>query len=141
MSAQANLNGLYPPKSSGVWRKNVNWQPIPIHPGDPRVLFTFRYGCPLYNKLLVQADSSEEFKNLNKLYESMFKYISEYTNSSITNLSEAYYLYDALHIEEQMGYPLPSWTHAVYPEPIRTLALTLFEKFVYDDQMKKLCKY
>ncbi|CAH1098917.1 unnamed protein product [Psylliodes chrysocephalus] len=139
MSAQANLNGLYPPKGSDVWRKNVDWQPIPVHPADPRKIFNGRgESCPLYNNLSAKAAASEEFANLNNIYASMFQYISKHTNSTSMSMTKAVYIYDSLHIEEQVGYPLPSWTQAVYPEPLSTLAASVFEQIVYYDQMKKL---
>ncbi|XP_020614726.1 testicular acid phosphatase homolog, partial [Orbicella faveolata] len=31
MSAQTQLNGLYPPKGHQIWRDNLDWQPIGIH--------------------------------------------------------------------------------------------------------------
>lgn len=31
MSAEANLAGLYPPKTADIWNNQIEWQPIPIH--------------------------------------------------------------------------------------------------------------
>ena len=31
MTAQAVLNGLYPPAGSQVWKEGLHWQPIPVH--------------------------------------------------------------------------------------------------------------
>ena len=31
MTAQAVLNGLYPPEGDQVWKAGLGWQPVPVH--------------------------------------------------------------------------------------------------------------
>ena len=31
MTAQAVLNGLYPPAGQQMWKEGLKWQPIPVH--------------------------------------------------------------------------------------------------------------
>ncbi|CAG9864600.1 unnamed protein product [Phyllotreta striolata] len=137
MSAQANVYGLYPATGSQVWRKYVNWQPIPIHPSDPRVV-TSSNSCPAYYELYAKLANEEEFINLDKQYSSLYQYVSEKTGLNVTTFSDLIQFYDALHIEEQVGYSLPSWTSSFYPEPLSTLAAKTYQSLSYNTPMKRL---
>lgn len=48
MTAQAVLNGLYPPKNFQVWNKRIPWQPIPVHTSQRHkddIVLDKRYSC------------------------------------------------------------------------------------------------
>ncbi|CAG9858196.1 unnamed protein product [Phyllotreta striolata] len=122
MSAQANLYGLYTAIGNQVWRKSVNWQPIPLHPANRKVFRTLPTDCSKYTALKQEVDSNEEYTNIDKTYADLYRYISQNTNTPNVTLDVIYTLWDSLLIEDQVGYALPSWTSSLYPEPIQTLA-------------------
>ncbi|CAG9864602.1 unnamed protein product [Phyllotreta striolata] len=131
MSGQANLYGLYPATGTQVWRKNVNWQPIPLHPANPKVFATMPEDCPNYMTLWGQVSSTQEYTDLDKTYASLYRYISENTNVPNISLRDVYSLWDSLYIEQQVGYSLPSWTYSIFPEPSQSLAAKFFESLSY----------
>ncbi|CAG9864601.1 unnamed protein product [Phyllotreta striolata] len=138
MSAQANLYGLYPATGTQVWRKNVNWQPIPVHPANQKAFASIPLDCPKYFTAIEEVSSSEEFTNLDKTYASVYQYISEHTNTPNITLSHVGQLWDALLIEDLVGYSLPSWTYSVYPQPIGALTAKYFELFCYNQVLQQI---
>ncbi|CAG9858195.1 unnamed protein product [Phyllotreta striolata] len=138
MSAQANLYGLYPATGNQVWRKNVNWQPIPLHPANTKTFSVYPQGCPNYNALRQEVDSNEEYTNIDKTYADLYRYISQNTNTPNVTLDDVFTLWDSLLIEDQVGYALPSWTSSLYPEPIRTLAAKWFAKHCYNQALQQI---
>jgi len=137
MSAQANLFGLYPAKGAQVWNKGTTWQPIPIHPSDPRIIYMGVSSCSALNTLLANVMNEEDLVTFNSTYSSMYTYLSNYTRSNINSLFGAYSVYDTLLIEDDVGLPLPSWTSAVYPEPLATITAKVFSTFTYTTQLKR----
>jgi len=137
MSAQANLFGLYPAKGTQVWNRGTTWQPIPIHPSDPRIVYTGVSSCSALNRLLPNVINEEEFVTLDTTYASMYAYLSSHTGSNITSFFGAASVYDTLIIEDNLGFPLPSWTSAVYPEPLATITARAFSMFSYTTQLKR----
>lgn len=140
MSAQAFIYGLYTANGRQVWHKNVNWQPIPIHPSDSRIVYISSYSCPAYTNLRDKITSEEELVNLDRTYASLYEYISNNTNTVFTSFININTIYDPVHIEEEVGFTIPSWIDAIYPEPVTTLMAKGFQIATYNTQMKRLCK-
>ncbi|XP_028135710.2 prostatic acid phosphatase [Diabrotica virgifera virgifera] len=142
MSAQSNIYGLFPISTSDQkWQNKIDWQPIPIHPSDSAVLSTsiFPANCPAYTKTLAAVIGSEEFTKLDSENVELYKYLTNNSGSSVTDIISINGIWDPLKAEDSIGFSLPAWTKSVYPEPLRTMAGKLFELFTHTTTMKRLC--
>ncbi|CAG9834466.1 unnamed protein product [Diabrotica balteata] len=139
MSAQSNVYSLFPATDEQVWHRNVNWQPIPIHPisidefwGDS--------SCANFYKLRTEALNDELSQSINEEYAEVYKYINKYSGLDIRSYYQIHTVFDDFKIQEDVGLPLPDWAKAVYPEPITSIAGWFFEVFSRTIQMKRLIK-
>ncbi|XP_056636833.1 prostatic acid phosphatase-like [Diorhabda sublineata] len=139
MSAQTNVYGMFPATGTQIWRKGINWQAIPIHPANSSIFATNFYPteCAAYTPLLTAALNGEEYEELNDEYSSLFEYLTEYSGDNISDFTDVNSIWDSLKAEDTASFRLPSWTDAVYPEPLRTLEGKIFEVYTHTTQMKR----
>ncbi|KAJ8982319.1 hypothetical protein NQ317_006664 [Molorchus minor] len=138
MSAASQLSGLFPPRGDQIWNPFVLWQPIPI-PSIDVAIMSASSSCTRYNTLYSDVlENDEFFVNLNEEFQEVYEYLSNYTGSTVDSLTYGYLIYDALYIEELQNYPLPEWTKAVYPEPLKKLGGPFFKSLTFTEELKKL---
>lgn len=141
MSCQANLAGLFKPTEDEIWNKHLCWQPIPVHPADTRVLL-YSPNCPIYYAELANILKNEVlFKKIDEDYADLYQYLTKHTGLNVTTVLHIFALYDTLHIEDQLGFELPSWTEEVYPEPMKTLTGYAFLALAFTTEQKRLGMY
>ena len=69
MSAESNLAGLYPPKGDQLWKKDIPWQPIPVHTvqlGADNLLSSHSH-CPRMTELIDDVLKSAEVMSINEV--------------------------------------------------------------------------
>lgn len=141
MSCQANLAGLFKPTQDEMWNEHLCWQPIPVHPADSRVLPSSP-SCPIYSAEAASIMMKELlFKRINEEFADVYQYLTNHTGFNVTSVAHVFSLYDTLHIEDQLGFELPSWTEAVYPEPMKTLSGYAFVAFSFTTEQKRIGTY
>ena len=69
MSAESNLAGLYPPKGDQIWKKDIPWQPIPVHTVHLEAdnLLSSHSNCPRMTELVEDVLKSTEVKKINEV--------------------------------------------------------------------------
>lgn len=113
MSAQANLAALWEPSGTQIWNENLSWQPIPIHPLDPRVFST---ACETFTKLVADVISGAElFAEINEEYLETYQILTDNSGYVVSSVAGAASVWDTLWIEDLNGFSLPSWTSSVLP--------------------------
>ncbi|XP_072387070.1 prostatic acid phosphatase-like [Diabrotica undecimpunctata] len=137
MSAQCNVYSLFPAFEEQVWRRNVNWQPIPIHPisiddfsGEP--------ACPNFHVVRATILDDDLSQSIDAKYAAVYKYINKYSGLNIKSFNDIHPVFDDFKIQVDVGLPLPDWAKAIYPEPITSIAGWLFESYSRTYQMKRL---
>lgn len=141
MSCQSNLAAIFKPTANETWNENIPWQPIPIHPVDDAVISPSP-DCSIYNTEMANVLLNDAlFAALNEEFADLYSYLSTNSGNNVTSVVAVYSIYDTLHIEDQLGFALPSWTNSVYPEPMKTVAGYAFKSFTYTTEMKRLGKY
>ncbi|CAG9834465.1 unnamed protein product [Diabrotica balteata] len=141
MSAQSNLYGLFPVSTNDQqWQNNINWQPIPVHPANKVILSSLLYpkNCPAFTKELLAVLSSEEFTTYDSENSGLYAYLTANSGINVTDIITANDIWDAVKIEDSVGYSLPAWVKSIYPEPIRTMTGKYFEVFTHTTAMKRL---
>lgn len=125
MSAQTQLNGLYPPHGHQIWRDNLDWQPIGIHvvPKDEDYLLRpFDYNCPRFFKLHDEDKKQPGYIRMSLQYKDMLDYVSENSGENI-DVSTTFLIRDPLISEESHGLPFPDWVlNGTTYEDIRKVA-------------------
>lgn len=138
MSCQSNLAAIFSPTADETWKTDLPWQPIPVHPADESVI-SGSPNCAIYNAELAKIVLKDSlFVAINEEFADLYSYLSNNTGNSITSVQDVYSIYDTLHIQEQLGFELPSWTESVYPEPMLSLSGYAFLSFAYTTEMKRL---
>ncbi|CAH3173893.1 unnamed protein product [Porites lobata] len=113
MSAQTQLNGLYPPRGHQIWRDHLDWQPIGIHvvpKKDDYLLRPFDYNCPRFFKLHDEDKKQLEYIQMSKKYKDMLAYVSENTGEKV-DVSTTYKITDPLISEASHGLAWPDWVN------------------------------
>lgn len=141
MSCQANLAAIFPPTVNETWNEDIPWQPIPVHPADSKVI-SAGPSCSIYFTQKADIISKDAlYVAINEEFADLYSYLSNYTGKSINSVVDVSSIHDTLHIEDQLGFELPSWTRSVYPEPLHSLAGYAFLALSYSTEMKRLSKY
>lgn len=101
MSAQANMAGLFPPKPSHVWNKDLKWQPIPIHtiPESEDYVLAGEKQCNKYQWALKKFEQTNEYLDLIRNYKDLYEYLEKYSGKKMRTPVDVLNLYDALRIE------------------------------------------
>lgn len=140
MSCQSNLAAIFRPTTNETWNENLRWQPIPVHPSSENVI-SGSPNCKIYNTELASIVVKDPlFVAINQEFAELYAYLRNYTGHNVSTIIDLYSIYDTLHIEQQLGFELPSWTESVYPEPMLSLSAYAFLSFSYTTEMKRLCK-
>jgi len=111
MSAQTQLNGLYPPKGHQIWRDNLDWQPIGIHVvplKEDYLLAVFDYPCPRYFKLNAAGKKEPGYIKMTLQYKDLLAYVSENSGEQI-DVSTMFKIRDPLICEKSHNMTLPDW--------------------------------
>nr|XP_023018946.1 prostatic acid phosphatase-like [Leptinotarsa decemlineata] len=138
MSAQCNVLGLFPPTPTEQWNPDIAWSPIPIHPSDPNIILSLPK-CEAYFEELNSVLVNETFyKDIDEEYRDLYAYLTEHSGENVSSVSGVSSIFDSLFIENEFGYTLPSWTEAVFPEPISTLAGYLYQSYGYSTKLARL---
>ncbi|XP_028149481.1 prostatic acid phosphatase [Diabrotica virgifera virgifera] len=136
MSGQTNLYSLYPAKEDQVWRRQTDWQPIPLHPADSNIWETFP-SCAAYTTELAKVLASDLYKAIDKQYAEVYSYLSRYSGENITTLSKVYPVFDSLKSESTAGLRLPRWASKIYPEPLTQLMGYYFHSMVFTTKQQR----
>lgn len=117
MSAQSNLAGLYPPATNQRWKKDLDWQPIPVHTvkESEDYLLSSHANCPRFTHLQNELLVSKEFRDIYEANQDLFDQVSKYTGENITDIVNLDYVYDTLAIESEHNFSLPDWTKGYFP--------------------------
>ncbi|KAJ7383669.1 mitochondrial acyl carrier protein [Desmophyllum pertusum] len=124
MSAQTQLNGLYPPQGKQIWRDNLDWQPIGIHVvprAEDYLLRPLDYKCPRYDELMEKSRQNKEYVDMAKRNKEVLAYISMHAQTKVT-LENAYQIHDTLFCEKSHNLTLPAWsTNGTTWEAVRNM--------------------
>jgi lysosomal acid phosphatase len=140
MSAEANLAGLYPPKTDQVWDPAIPWQPIPIHttPELEDNVLEMKKDCPKFNLLLEQLLETDYFVNISRQNRDLYAYVTKNTGEQVDDLQTLEYIYSTLSIEQFNNLTLPKWTQTVFPDKMKPWADLSFATLCYTQQMARL---
>ncbi|XP_044168302.1 testicular acid phosphatase homolog [Acropora millepora] len=93
MSAQTQLNGLYPPKGHQIWRDKLDWQPI----GSPRASSCFMYSCPRFFKLQAEGKKQPGYIKMTLQYKDLLEYVSTNSGQEV-DVSTMFQIRDPLYV-------------------------------------------
>lgn len=140
MSCQSNLAAIFSPTKNEIWKKDLPWQPIPVHPAPANVFMTTP-ACDIYFNEFAKVISEDAlFKGIDKEFAELYAYMSKYVGTNVTSAMGVYSVYDDLHIEQLLGFQIPSWAEPIYPEPMLTVTGFVFQAWAYTKEMKRLSK-
>ncbi|XKL69244.1 hypothetical protein PGB90_007013 [Kerria lacca] len=147
-SAGCFLSGYFPPTCSEIWNPHIYWQPIPIHviPNNYDNIIDYKSGCPLKDKLRKQFYAKNpKVNNICQKYGSLLNYIQQNSGfklNSCHNKSTFHYIRTLLEIFQNedllFNLTLPSWTNAIYPEPLTTLVGQTYYIDIDDPEIRRL---
>ncbi|XKL69243.1 hypothetical protein PGB90_007012 [Kerria lacca] len=147
-SAGCFLSGYLPPTSSEIWNPYIYWQPLPIHviPRQYDNIIDFSKPCPLKNKLKKKFYATNpKIKNICEKYESFLNYTQNNSGFNLkpcndeNTFQEIRILLEILQLENSLfNLTLPSWTNAIYPEPLTTLVGHTYYIDVDEPEIRRL---
>lgn len=144
MSAQANLAALFTPTQEEIWNENIaNWQPIPVHtiPQSMDYLLYAGKKCPKYDATLKKyLKESPEVQRIYSEYADLFPYWSKKSGGNITTITDVYWLYNTLHIEQDHNKSLSDWARkAIEPNgTMEYIATYDFKTYADTPQLARL---
>ncbi|XP_076258925.1 venom acid phosphatase Acph-1-like [Rhynchophorus ferrugineus] len=140
MSAQLVSAGLWPPKQRDVWSPLLSWQPIPYNyyktSEDKELSITS--ACSNVGKEFYGLLSEENIANyLDTRYGETFDILNK--NTGLTgNIYNAANTYFGMLVQDQLGFRLPRWTEAIYPEPLHSAAVDIYYLLTNNTNLRQL---
>ncbi|XP_060531997.1 venom acid phosphatase Acph-1-like [Cylas formicarius] len=133
------LASLYAPRKKQVWRRSLDWQPVPYN-YVPERYDAVLYGtsCPTYKTEYASVQQSDEVQEEYKTYKDTFDYIAENSGLNVTTYEDVYNLYFGLSTEEEFGLALPRWTRQVWPATINEIAYKQYYIYTKTPTLKKM---
>ncbi|XP_060526942.1 uncharacterized protein LOC132702372 [Cylas formicarius] len=128
MSAAALLAGLWPPSNDQEWDPTFPWLPIPysyVPAENDRELDPFNACSDQFWEELNHILEDKRIAEYMKRYDETLRIMSLNLKRNFTS-PEAFVLYFGFLIQDQLGFPPESWTEAIYPEPLRSLAVDYY---------------
>ncbi|XP_031787698.1 venom acid phosphatase Acph-1 [Nasonia vitripennis] len=110
MSLQLVLASLFPPTSELIWKKELNWIPIPIH-SVPTKLDPLFYldSCPNYQQLYAQLLETRGFKSFLQKFQDVFDYLKTWYPDERFELQHLFELDTFINIQISRNSSLPDW--------------------------------
>lgn len=109
MSAQANLAGLYKPQGIQKWKRDLSWQPIPVHTKPVNTDYLIAGGvpssCSSYQKAYVNYLQSPEIQNIQAKAQPYYDLLSAKINAPFNNLMNLTMMRDAWLCESVHNLP------------------------------------
>uniref|UniRef100_A0A7E4VM26 Acid phosphatase n=1 Tax=Panagrellus redivivus TaxID=6233 RepID=A0A7E4VM26_PANRE len=118
VSAQAFLNGFYPPVGHAVWKEGLNWQPIAVHgnsPGTPDPLLRpTDLVCDAYDKHWKKV-KKEVYETLQTKYGDVLQVLAE--NTGYGNAMSVHQATKLIDITREVAHNLsqPAWVTKTWP--------------------------
>lgn len=105
MSALANLAGLFPPSSSQVWNKKIDWNPIPVHtlPMPEDYILASEKKCDRFDYLMFNYVNETVYNGLFKEHKELISFVEQESGLKLTTLTAICNLYDTLLVEKLAG--------------------------------------
>ncbi|XP_008555397.2 uncharacterized protein LOC103576824 [Microplitis demolitor] len=116
MSLQVLLAGLFPPKESQVWNRNLAWQPLVtsyVARAEDSLLVPIL--CPRYIAELEKVKELPEVKNKIDEFLPLMRNLALLTGKNISSPFDLLLLYNVLMAESSMGLPLDKWAMEIFP--------------------------
>ncbi|XP_078359951.1 prostatic acid phosphatase-like [Oculina patagonica] len=125
MSAQTQLNGLYPPQEKQIWRDSLDWQPIGVHVvprKEDYLLRPYDYNCPRLSELVEKSKQDQDYLDMLKQNREVLSYVSKHAHMNLS-LDNAWVVYDTLFCEKSHNLSLPAWsTNGTTWEALRNIS-------------------
>ncbi|XP_057337524.1 lysosomal acid phosphatase-like [Microplitis mediator] len=116
MSLQLLLAGLFPPKESQVWNKNLIWQPVVTsYVARAEDFLLVPILCPRYIAELEKVKELPEIKNKIDIFLPLMRNLTLLTGKNISSPFDLLLLYNVLMAESSMGLPLDKWATEIFP--------------------------
>jgi len=145
MSAASNLAGLYPPKGNETWTSEIlGWEPLPIHtvPHSADNVLVRGNNCPRYNAMcreLWTTRPTPEVVKENTEFADFWRDVRK--NAGLApqvELSDLWFISDALKIERLVGRKLPDWVDASVFQHLMEYQDLNFKMMVYNQTLARL---
>ncbi|XP_018565996.1 testicular acid phosphatase homolog [Anoplophora glabripennis] len=141
LDAFAVLAGLFPPKGSLLWNKDLQWQPIPVHtvPIDKDEVFSMRKKCQKYINLFEKTMISDYVKKITSKFYDFFNCVARYTGWGDVEISHVAKLQTNLDVYSSYNRSfIPPWSKFLDKKVLEYLAAVNHQRSTLTPALKRL---